>query len=59
MNEKITWDKVYRDFKSRHPRLSKDVCHYSPYGYLQISIEFTDGSKMIYDYMSHQGNWIT
>ena len=59
MNEKITWDDVYKDFKSRHPKLCKGVRDYRPYAYLQIIVYFTDGTQMIYDYMSHQGTWNT
>lgn len=58
MNEKITWDDVYKDFKTRHPRLSKDVCDYRPYAYLQIQIWFKNDRKMIYDYMTHRGSWV-
>lgn len=48
--EKITWKKIYDDFKRRHPTLSKTVIDYRPYNYATILIYFTDGTRMTYNY---------
>lgn len=48
--EKITWKKIYDDFKKRHPTLSKMVIDYRPYNYATILIFLTDGTRMTYNY---------
>lgn len=53
MNNKITWNKIYTDFKQRHPRLCKEVTHWCPHDYLMIELWFKDGSRATYDYWSH------
>lgn len=47
---KITWDDVYKDFKNRHPRLSKKVLGYFPYGYSTILLVFSDNVRMLYNH---------
>lgn len=58
MSRKITWDMIYKDFRSRHPRLRKTVTGYYPYNFLKIEIRFADQAVMIYDYMEHKGTWL-
>lgn len=50
MSNKITWDKIYKDFRRRHPNLSKDVINWRPYDYATILMQCKDGSKILYDY---------
>lgn len=54
MSKKITWQDIYNDFKARLPNLSKEAIEYRPYGYLSILIFFTDGSQLVYDFLSER-----
>ena len=47
---KITWQRIYADFKSRHPNLSKMSACYSPYDYAEIFIYLKDGTKLVYNH---------
>lgn len=58
MSKKITWNKIYQDFKQRHPDLRKKVTHWCPYDYLTIELWIDDGTRMIYDYWSHMAKFI-
>jgi hypothetical protein len=58
MTSKITWADVYKDFRSRYPRLKKKAVHYRPHNYLTILLIFDDGKKMLYDYMTHTGTFM-
>ena len=49
-SEKITWEKIYNDFKLRHPKICKRVLGYEPYGYAEILIIFPDRVHIIYNY---------
>lgn len=55
MRDKVTWEDIYADFKRRFPKLSKLSVRYIPYGYLTILIYFSDGGKIIYDYLRQIG----
>lgn len=54
MKEKITWDKIYKDFKLKHPRLSKDVVKWNPHDYLTIIVYIQGGMKLTYNYFEHR-----
>lgn len=54
MSEKITWNDIYKDFRSRFPRLAKDVEDYRPYSYMTISLYLNDGTMMQYDMEAHR-----
>ena len=47
---KVTWRKIYTDFKKRHPNLSKLSACYNPYDYAEIFIYLKDGTKLVYNY---------
>ena len=49
-SEKITWEKIYNDFKLRHPKICKRSLGYEPYGYAEILIIFPDRVHIIYNY---------
>lgn len=51
-HKKITWNVIFKDFKGRHPKLSKNAIHFEPYDYATILIWFVGGKKMTYDYDS-------
>ena len=60
--KKLTFDKIYEDFKLRHPHLSKEVVHWRPCDYMQIEIYMRDGMILKYDYGDHKAvirsvNW--
>ena len=48
--KKLTWEDVYRDFKSRHPKLGKTALGFEPYSYATILIMFPDRVRRTYDY---------
>lgn len=48
--EKITWSKIYKDFKLQHPRMCKKALGYEPYGYAEILIIFPDRVRIVYSY---------
>ena len=54
MSKKITWDEVYKDFKSRHPNMRKEVVHWQPYDYATIVLYFADGSKGTYNFIERR-----
>lgn len=58
MASKITWAEVYKDFKSKFPRLKNEVIHYQPYNYLKIILTLKDGKKMVYDYMTRSCEFV-
>lgn len=58
MAGKIAWRTIYTDFRSRHPRLKKEVVGWEPYDFMKIKIGFKDKSTMIYDYFDHRGTWL-
>ena len=54
MTGKITWDIIYKDFRSRYPTLRKRVIGWQPYGYLTILLICDDQVKLVYDYLKKQ-----
>ncbi len=46
---KISWESLYKNFKSIYPRLSRSSVSFRPAGYMSISVYFEDGTRMIYD----------
>lgn len=52
----MTWDNLYKNFKTLYPRLSKSSVYFRPSGYMQILIYFKDGMKMIYDDIKKQAS---
>lgn len=63
-SNKIPWQKVFDDFKRRHPRLSKQVTYWCPHDYLTVLIYLNDGMKLTYSYLDHRAtilgtNWLT
>lgn len=47
---KITWDKIFRDFKEHYPKRSVDVLGFRPYNYATILLFFPNGVRQTYDY---------
>ena len=48
--KKVTWEIIYKEFRSRYPRLKKLVLGYTPYDVATILLIFPDHLRMIYDY---------
>ena len=48
--DKITWQKIYADFKLRHPNLSKMSDCFQPYDYAEIFVYLDNGMKLVYNY---------
>lgn len=59
MSNKLTWNKIYKDFKQRHPNLRKEVIHWCPYDYCTIQLWLKDGSKMTYNFDEHKAVFIS
>ena len=47
---KITWEVIFQEFKSRYPKLLKSVSNWNPYNYAEILITLKDNTKLIYNY---------
>ena len=47
---KITWQKIYEDFKAQYPKMCKKVVHWQPHDYATIILYFNDGKKKLYNY---------
>lgn len=58
MSEKVTWEKIYEDFKLVYPNLSKKAIHYRPCGHMLIDVWFSDGQHMVYDYNLRLGHFV-
>lgn len=52
MGNKITWQDIYKEFRSGHPNLCKKIIGWQPNGYLSIIVSLDDGDKMAYDYLT-------
>lgn len=48
--EKVTWEKIYKDFRNRHPRLKKEVANWQPREYATITITLKSGMILVYNY---------
>lgn len=48
MGEKVTWLKIYQDFKQRCPNLAKRAVDYCAFGPTSILVCFADGSRLVY-----------
>ena len=48
--EKITWDKIFQDFKDKHKKFAKKVIHWQPYSYATIQIWLPDSKKILYNF---------
>lgn len=51
--EKITWEKVFKDFKDRWPSLRKSATYWCPHSYATIMIYLTGGERCLYNYDTH------
>ena len=58
MKTKITWEMVYKDFRSRFPNFKKHVIHWHPHNFLMIKLYLDDGKKCIYNYEEHRVTFI-
>ena len=58
MSKKITWLKIYNDFRKRHPNMRKEVIHWCPKDYLTIELWLKDGSRLNYYYWDHKATFI-
>lgn len=50
MSKKITWKKIYEDFKALHPHLQKSVVYWCSHSYATILLYFDDGQQGLYNY---------
>ena len=55
---KITWNKIYEDFKRRYPDFSKEAYFYEPYDYAEIKIWIKGGLRFVYNYDERTGRFI-
>lgn len=49
---KITWEAIYKEFRSKFPMLRKDVIDYRPYALLTIILRFKGKKTYTYEYGS-------
>lgn len=50
MEKKITWNEIYKDFRSRHPTSKNLVMDWRPYDILTIKIKLSNGLTLAYNY---------
>lgn len=50
MRKKITWNMIYRDFKTRFSEMNKEVMHWCPYDFATIVLWMKDGRRALYNY---------
>lgn len=53
MQEKLTWDKVYKEFKARFPNLRKEVVYWHPRDYMTIKVYLEDGRTLSYNHSTN------
>lgn len=56
---KVTWRMIYEDFKKTYPTLKKQAIYFEPYDYAEIKVWLKEGIKLIYNYDTKQGFYIT
>lgn len=56
--KKVRWEDIYKDFRSKHPRLAKSVIHWQPYAYATVVITFKGGSKGLYNHDEQKMVWL-
>lgn len=49
-HEKVTWDKMYKTFREKHPSLAKKCARFRPYNYGQILVYGQKSENYVYDY---------
>ena len=47
---KITWDKIYKEFRKTHPTIAKEVLGFQPYDYATILVYLKDSKKLTFNY---------
>lgn len=52
--DKKVFRKIYREFESKYPQLSKHVIHACPYEFATIALYLDDGTKLAYSYESER-----
>lgn len=55
---KLTWKRIYEDFKRRYPDFSKEAIYYEPYNYAEIKVWIKGGKKFIYNYDKGTGRFV-
>ena len=56
---KVTWNKIFTDFKKRHPNLSRMALDYRSYDYATIMVYLRDGLKLTYNYDSKRARFLS
>jgi hypothetical protein len=56
--KKVTWSDIYKQFRATHPRLKNEVINYRPYNFMTIILTLKDGSKMTYNGMTKECQFI-
>lgn len=48
----ISWNMIFNEFKKKQPGLIKNLHSWNPYDHLKILVKLTDGTEIIYDYLT-------
>ncbi len=51
---KLSWDKIYKDFRKTHPNYKNKVFWWCPHDFLKILIYLEDGRKITFDYQTRE-----
>ena len=52
MSKKLTWDKIYKDFKTQYVSMGKNIVWWHPHDFAAIKLYFKDGSIGIYKFVN-------
>lgn len=55
---KVAWEMIFDDFKSRYPSLKEEALYFRPVGYLKILVRLSDNRTMEYDYYEHKARFV-
>lgn len=53
---KISWEKIYKEFRRNYSALAKDTLHWEPRDFLEITLFMKDGSKIKYNYLTKKSS---
>lgn len=55
---KVTWEKIYEEFKRKYPDFSKEAYFYEPYDYAEIKVWIKGGKRFVYNYDEGTGRFV-
>lgn len=47
---KLTWENIYKDFRTTYPSIAKEVLGFEPHSFATILLFFRENKRMLYNY---------